>query len=117
MSSTIPRINRKKKIATTTISPLSSLLVNGKSRDRTGRCFDTSFNNGDLFNCESDMDGLDLSLFEPHSTLANCNCDTSKVHAGFLYLLDRYCGKILFFYIYNLRFKKKKKENIQCPQF
>ena len=93
MASTIPRISRKKKIPTSPLST-SSLLVNGKSRDRTGRCFDILSFNSDTMYGESDMEGLDLSLFEPQSTLANCNCDTSKVHAGFLYLLDRYCGKI-----------------------
>ncbi|XP_032452988.1 probable Ras GTPase-activating protein isoform X4 [Nasonia vitripennis] len=38
---------------------------------------------------ESDMEGLDLSLFEPQAD-ANSWCD-SRVHAGFLYLLVHYC--------------------------
>ena len=41
---------------------------------------------------ESDMEGLDLSLFEPQSDAASW-CD-SRVHAGFLYLLSHYCGKM-----------------------
>ncbi|OXU25152.1 hypothetical protein TSAR_002619 [Trichomalopsis sarcophagae] len=39
---------------------------------------------------ESDMEGLDLSLFEPQAD-ANSWCD-SRVHAGFLYLLVHYCA-------------------------
>lgn len=42
---------------------------------------------------ESDMEGLDLSLFEPQGDL-NSWCD-SRVHAGTLYLLVDYCGKPL----------------------
>jgi hypothetical protein len=42
---------------------------------------------------ESDMEGLDLSLFEPQAD-TNSWCD-SRVHAGFIYLLVHYCGKIL----------------------
>lgn len=39
---------------------------------------------------ESDMDGLDLSLFEPHGDSGSW-CD-ARVHAGTLYLLTRYCN-------------------------
>ena len=42
---------------------------------------------------ESDMEGLDLSLFEPQAD-TNSWCD-SRVHAGFLYLLVHYCGKMI----------------------
>ncbi|XP_020710215.2 ras GTPase-activating protein raskol isoform X5 [Athalia rosae] len=38
---------------------------------------------------ESDMEGLDLSLFEPQGDAASW-CD-ARVHAGTLYLLTRYC--------------------------
>lgn len=40
---------------------------------------------------ESDMEGLDLSLFEPQTDL-NSWCD-SRVHSGTLYLLVDYSGK------------------------
>lgn len=46
---------------------------------------------------ESDMEGLDLSLFEPQAD-ANSWCD-SRAHAGFLYLLVHYCGKMAYVYV------------------
>ena len=41
---------------------------------------------------ESDMEGLDLSLFEPQVD-GNSWCD-SRIHAGTLYILVHYCGKV-----------------------
>lgn len=40
---------------------------------------------------ESDMEGLDLSLFEPQGD-GNLWCD-SRIHAGTLYILVHNCGK------------------------
>lgn len=41
---------------------------------------------------ESDMEGLDLSLFEPQADAASW-CD-SRIHAGTLHILVHYCGKL-----------------------
>ena len=41
---------------------------------------------------ESDMEGLDLSLFEPQVDTTSW-CD-SRIHAGTLHILVRYCGKL-----------------------
>lgn len=41
---------------------------------------------------ESDMEGLDLSLFEPQVDAASW-CD-SRIHAGTLHILVHYCGKL-----------------------
>lgn len=41
---------------------------------------------------ESDMEGLDLSLFEPQVD-ASSWCD-SRIHAGTLHILVHYCGKL-----------------------
>lgn len=41
---------------------------------------------------ESDMEGLDLSLFEPQVDTASW-CD-SRIHAGTLHILVHYCGKL-----------------------
>ena len=54
---------------------------------------------------ESDMEGLDLSLFEPQAE-SNSWCD-SRVHAGTLYLLVDYCGKP----------PNNKLTNVSCLQF
>lgn len=42
---------------------------------------------------ESDMEGLDLSLFEPQADAASW-CD-SRIHAGTLHILVNYCGKLM----------------------
>lgn len=51
---------------------------------------------------ESDMEGLDLSLFEPQVDAASW-CD-SRIHAGTLHILVHYCGKMclhdIYVYIY-----------------
>lgn len=41
---------------------------------------------------ESDMEGLDLSLFEPQVDTTSW-CD-SRIHAGTLHILVHYCGKL-----------------------
>lgn len=61
----------------------------GRRRARQLGRFDSP---GDLYG-ESDMEGLDLSLFEPQAD-ADAWCD-ARVHSGFLYLLLHYCGKTL----------------------
>lgn len=45
---------------------------------------------------ESDMEGLDLSLFEPQIDTASW-CD-SRIHAGTLHILVHYCGKLCEFH-------------------
>lgn len=45
---------------------------------------------------ESDMEGLDLSLFEPQVDAASW-CD-SRIHAGTLHILVHYCGKLREFH-------------------
>lgn len=45
---------------------------------------------------ESDMEGLDLSLFEPQVDAASW-CD-SRIHAGTLHILVHYCGKLCEFH-------------------
>lgn len=47
---------------------------------------------------ESDMEGLDLSLFEPQVDAASW-CD-SRIHAGTLHILVHYCGKLCLHDIY-----------------
>lgn len=47
---------------------------------------------------ESDMEGLDLSLFEPQVDAASW-CD-SRIHAGTLHILVHYCGKMCLHDIY-----------------
>ncbi|KAL6264578.1 hypothetical protein P5V15_004680 [Pogonomyrmex californicus] len=47
---------------------------------------------------ESDMEGLDLSLFEPSVDAASW-CD-SRIHAGTLHILVHYCGKSCLHEIY-----------------
>ena len=53
---------------------------------------------------ESDMEGLDLSLFEPQVDTTSW-CD-SRIHAGTLHILVHYCGKLslhgIYIYIYNI---------------
>lgn len=44
---------------------------------------------------ESDMEGLDLSLFEPQVDTTSW-CD-SRIHAGTLHILVHYCGKLWYF--------------------
>lgn len=61
---------------------------------------------------ESDMEGLDLSLFEPQVDAASW-CD-SRIHAGTLHILVHYCGKLCEFYrtyiyIYSYRVLRTKK--------
>lgn len=63
---------------------------------------------------ESDMEGLDLSLFEPQIDTASW-CD-SRIHAGTLHILVHYCGKLcefhrtyIYMYIYTYRVLRTKK--------
>lgn len=59
---------------------------------------------------ESDMDGLDLSLFEPQAD-SNFWCD-SRVHAGTLFLLVDYSGKFLPPLFFLLNYFAKKNANL-----